>query len=295
MRSVMSMKIQKIKINGLKLQFYRWGNPRRPPLFLFHGWLDTGASFGFLCERLKEHFFCIAPDLRGYGKSGHDPNPLGYFFYEHVADAHAIFQRFSPKHPVSVLGHSLGGAILGLYAGAFPERVSHFINVEGFAFRDNPPERGPEKLRHWIEHLAVKRFQVFKDLDHFAHRLTRNNPRLLLERAKFFARFLTRRVKGGVTMAADPKQILAEPTIFPKALFYRFWENIQARCLLITAELTNMNDWIRAEDLKKEIEERLGHFPQGSQKAEIKDCGHMVHHEKPEELAGVVLDFLSKE
>ena len=154
------MKTKKIEINGLKHQFYFWGNPRKPKLFLFHGWLDTGASFHFLCEHLKEQYFCIAPDWRGYGKSEHTKSTLGYFFYEYVADAHAIFQHFSPHEPVSILGHSLGGAILGIYAGAFPERVGRFINVEGFAFKDNPPERGPEKLRHWIGtgHQAIPSF-----------------------------------------------------------------------------------------------------------------------------------------
>jgi pimeloyl-ACP methyl ester carboxylesterase len=53
-----------------------------------------------------------------------------------------------------------------------------------------------------------------------------------------------------------------------------------------------MNDWVRVKNLKKEMRERLAHFPKGSQKVEMKECGHMVHHEKPEELAELVARFL---
>lgn len=292
---MLSMKFprtRRVKINGLSLQFYHWGNPRLPKLFLFHGWLDTGASFHFLAEHLLKHFHCIAPDLRGYGKSAHSPSPLGYFFYEHVADLHEIFHHFSPKQAVRVLAHSLGGAIAGIYAGGIPERVSHFINVEGFAFRHNPPERGPEKLKHWIENLHHQRFQVFKTLGHFAERLRKNNPRLPLERAKFLSRYLAKRVSGGYTMAADPKQKLAEPYVMVRPLIYAFWEQIQAKCLLVSAESSEMNQWVKAKNLKSEIQERMRHFPKGNRKILIPDCGHMIHHERPDLLAQEVLKFL---
>lgn len=286
------MKTRKIKINGLAHQFYFWGNPKKEKLFLIHGWLDTGASFDFLAHFLKDRFFCIAPDLRGYGQSEHTRNPLGYFFHEYAADLHAMFHHFSPGKKIKVLGHSLGGAITGFYAGAFPERLSHFINVEGFSFRNNPPEKGPEKLRNWILHLHAKRFNIFSDLDHFAKRLTQTNPRLPIDRARFLAQFLTKKVKGGFTMAADPKHKLSEPTVLLKPLVYTFWRHIEAKCLLVLADQTNMNDWVQAKSLKKEIAERLRQFPRGSQKEEIKNCGHMVHHERPEELAELVLRFL---
>src|SRR3990167_1907429 len=126
------MKSFKLKINSLKFQFYTWGKSILPKLFLFHGWMESGASFHFLCEHLQKKFYCIAPDLRGFGKTEHTSNPLGYFFFEYIADAHAIFQKLAPREKVRILGHSMGGNLLSLYAGTFPEQVSHFINIEGF-------------------------------------------------------------------------------------------------------------------------------------------------------------------
>ncbi len=286
------MQTKKIRINGLKHQFYFWGNPKKPKLFLFHGWLDGAASFEFICKYLSKHFYCIAPDLRGYGKSEHAKSPLGYFFYEYLADLNEIFDHFSPKKPVKVLGHSFGGAISSFYAGVFPERISHFVNVEGFAFKDNPPNRGPEKAKAWMEGLKKQRFNTFKNLHQFAERLVKNNPRLDLEKALFISKYLSKKTKGGVTVSADPLHKLTEPYVFTKELFYPFWEAIQAKCLLISAELTEMNAWMKSPDLKKEIQERLEHFPKDSQQVEMKACGHMIHHEKPAELAKHTIDFL---
>ncbi len=287
------MKSKKIKINGLKHQFYFWGNPKKPKLFLFHGWLDTAASFEFLCRYLEKDFYCIAPDFRGYGKSEWSKSPLGYFFMEYVADLKEIFEHFSHREPVRILGHSFGGAISSFYAGAFPERVSHFINVEGFAFRDNPPERGPEKARAWLNGLSqVKAFKLFKDRRAFAERLIEINPRLPLERALWMARYQTKPEKTGVRMAADPRHLLAEPYLQSKPLFYKFWESIQAKCLLVYANLTNMNDWVKSPNLEKEMSEWFSHFPSNRQVCKIEGCGHMVHHEKPKELTDAVLKFL---
>ncbi|EKD41992.1 MAG: Hydrolase [uncultured bacterium] len=285
------MKSQKIKINGLKLNFYFWGNPKKPKLFLFHGWLDTAASFDFLCPFLEKHFYCIAPDMRGYARSEHAKNILGYFFYEYVADLHALFEKFSPKEKVRILGHSLGGAVSSVYAGTYPERVSHLINVEGYAFRDNSPDRGPEKLRNWLDHLHEVDFPSFDNLASFAKRLVLQNPRLSMDRAKFMAKYLTKKAGSKFKMAADPKHKLTEPYLFNRELLYRFWESIQAQCLLVHAEKTQMNQWVKAKEFEEEIRERITHFPKGSPFVTIPDCGHMVHHERPDLLADEVLKF----
>lgn len=286
------MKTKKIKINGLNHQFYFWGKPNNPKLFFFHGWLDCAASFEFVCEYLEKDFYCIGVDMRGYGKSEWAKSLLGYFFYEYVADLHQVFEKFSPKDPVSIVGHSFGGAISSFYAGIFPERVKNFINLEGFAFKDNPPDRGPEKARSWMEGIHKQRFNYFKDIQHFAVRMTQANPRIPIEKAKFVSKFLSKKTTKGVIASADPLHKLAEPYVFTKDLFYPFWEKIQARCLLVAAELTEMNAWMKSDDLKKEIQERLDHFPKKSKVVEIKACGHMMHYEKPEEVAALVLKFL---
>lgn len=286
------MKTKKIKINGLNQQLYLWGNPKKPKLFLFHGWLDTGASFDFICRYLKDDFYCIAPDFRGYGKSEHTKNALGYFFYEYVADVYALIHQLAPKGKIRILGHSLGGAVASIYAGAYPKKVSHFINVEGFGFQNTPMTHGPERFRKWIEGIHTKRFMIHKNIRAFARRLQKSNPRLTETRALFLAKYVIKRTKGGIVMAADTKHKMMEPYWFPVELFQVFWRKIQAKCLLVTAEKTEMSQRFKGIDFKKEMKRRFRYFPKKSKKVIIKNCGHMVHHEKPEELTKVVKPFL---
>lgn len=285
------MKTKKIRIHGLQHQFYFWGDPSKPKIFLFHGWLDTGASFDFLAPYLKD-FFLIAVDMRGYGKSEHTSNPLGYFFFEYVADMDAILHHFSPRFPVNLLGHSMGGIIASIYAGSRPKRVARLLNVEGFGFRHEEPSMAPAQAGQWLKGLHQKGFPPHENVGYFAKRLRQQNPRLPKARSLFLARHLTKKVDGKYHMAADPNHKLVEPYLFPLKHFYAFCEGILAKCLLVGAEKSEMAKRFHFKNYRRELKIRYRHFPKGTQFTMIPDCGHMVHHEKPEILAEIIRPFL---
>ena len=252
------MKNKKIKINGLNHQFYFWGSPRKPKLFFFHGWLDGAASFEWVCEYLEKDFYCIGVDLRGYGRSEWSKSPLGYFFYEYVADLKKLTDIYSPRNSLNILGHSFGGAVASIFAGTYPNRVKNFINLEGFTFRANQASSAPEKLIHWLDSFSTHpQFRVFKTQTDFAERLQKNNPRLSREKALFLAKYLVKKVRGGYQMSADPLHKLSEPYLFDKQVLYAFWNNIKARCLLVSGDLTEANLWMKSSNLKKAFQERM--------------------------------------
>jgi pimeloyl-ACP methyl ester carboxylesterase len=274
-------------INGIDYQIYTWGTPGKPILFLLHGWLDSGGSFTFLADQLSNDYYLIAPDLRGYGLSGHTSSPLGYFFFEYVADLHVLLKDFSPDRPAILLGHSLGGALASVYGGMYPARVSALINVEGFGFQ-RPGGRDPvERARDWIQGMPPKPFAVYPDLKAFAQRLQGSNPRLSSERAQVLAKYLARPVLGGYQMAADPAHRLLEPYHFPQESFAAFWQAITSPSLFVLAEASELGKWFSGAQVEQ-------NFPKNAQIKSIPDCGHMIHHEKPELLSRLVREFLSR-
>ena len=93
-------------------------------------------------------------------------------------------------------------------------------------------------------------------------------------------------------MAADPLHKLSDPYALPKEYHYSFWKSIQAKCLLVYAEKSEMNIWVQTDNLEVQLQEWRSHFPANSQWVTLPDCGHMVHHEKPEALANEVRTFL---
>ena len=98
-----------------------------PPLQILalHGWMDNSASFSFLAPLLLPLLppgsVLAAPEFAGHGHSSHSPAGL-YNTAEHSLSCLAVadglgFDRFV------LLGHSMGGGVAVVLAGAFPERV----------------------------------------------------------------------------------------------------------------------------------------------------------------------------
>ncbi len=282
-----------VTLNTLKHRITTWGKKSSPKIFLIHGWMDMGPSFNFLCDELKNNFYCIALDLRGFGLSGHTKNSLGYFYFEYLADIHALLNHFSPDEPVTLVGHSMGGNIGSLYAGTFPERVREFVNIEGFGIEDMASERGPKRVRDWIESNKKSLFKIYATLKKLATRLTEQNPKLTAEQSLFLARHLSKKVRGGFQIAADPRHKWPNPNLYQLQNIYPFWQNITARVLNVVAQNSEMAIWLKNENLHDEIDRRLAYFPKTSQKTVVPNCGHMVHLEKPKELARIIKEFLS--
>ncbi|MCP5464592.1 MAG: alpha/beta hydrolase [Deltaproteobacteria bacterium] len=282
-----------ITLNAQKFHLNLWGNPQKPLLLFLHGWLDVGASFAPMAAHLEKHYFMIAPDQRGFGKSSNTPNPLGYFFYEYLADVDQMVKRLSPNKPIRLIGHSMGGNIAGLYAGTFPEKVKTLVNIEGFGIRDMDPSEGPGRMRDWIDGMVPRRFRVYKNLQELAKRLQKTNPNLKSDMALFLAKQIGKKGPKGYQIMSDPRHKWVQPYLFRLDQIVPFWQNIQAKTLNIIAENTEMGPLLeRPKNLHKAIDQRLQYFPKSAKKIVIKDCGHMIHHEKPEELAKIIRDFV---
>ena len=116
---------------------------------MLHGWGDAGSTFQFVVDALKNDWFVIAPDWRGFGET--QGRAESYWFPDYLADLDALLKIYSPDKATNLLGHSMGGNIAGLYAGIFSDRVANLINVEGFGLADRDPEDAPANYRHWIE------------------------------------------------------------------------------------------------------------------------------------------------
>ncbi len=283
-----------VKLNGLKHTFYTWGSPKKPKIFFVHGWMDTAASFHFIASHLQDSFHCIALDLRGFGQTEHTHNPLGYFFYEYLADVHQFFNFLSPHQPIDCVGHSMGGNILSFYAGVFPQRIRSFVNLEGFGIQDMPYEQGPERMRQWLQGLNQPvPLSIYKNKEDMARRLRQVNPALDVQKSRFLASYMTKKYGKKVIVSADTRHKLPGPYLFRLENFYAFISCIQARCFLIAGGKTNMEKWMKGKgSFGKELKKRLRRYPASSKKIILPDCGHMMHHEQPAQLAELICNFL---
>jgi pimeloyl-ACP methyl ester carboxylesterase len=277
-------------IRNLRYHVRTWGDARSPKLFLLHGWMDVSASFQFLVDCLERDWYVIAPDWRGFGLTEWARD--GYWFPDYYADLDALLDVYEPKAPVSLVAHSMGGNIAGVYAGVRPHRVAKLISLEGFGASRTKPEDAPARFERWLDEvLDPPQFGPYASFDAVAARLKKNNARLADDKALFLAQHWAKQIAPGVvTLNSDPKHKMVNPVLNRIEEVFACWQRITAPVLWVSGADSSARGW-RA-DIASQLAERKAAIPNLSEVV-LPECGHMMHHDQPEQLARVIEDFLT--
>ncbi len=276
-----------IVLRARRMHFCVWGDPAAPKLFLLHGWGDVSASFQFVVDALRRDWHVIAPDWRGFG--GSQWNEGAYWFPDYIADLDAVLTHFSPQEPARLVGHSLGGNAATLYAGIRPERVAGIVNLEGFGLKPTDPADAPDRYAKWLGQLHEGAgFRVYADRAAFAQRLRDDNPRLTPARAEFLAAHLAEEADGGVRIAADPCHRWVNPILYRIEEMKACWQRVSAPTLWVRgSDSAYWREHIAGED---DYRQRLA-CCRNARDVLLADCGHNLHHDRPEEVARLIEEF----
>ncbi len=283
-----------LTVRGLRTHVRHWGREGAPKLFMVHGWMDVSASFQFVVDCLQQDWHVIAPDWRGFGLSERSHSDT-YWFPDYVADLDAMLDHYSPDEAVNLLGHSMGGNVVGIYAGTRPERVRRLINLEGFGMPASKPEKAPARYAKWLDEMrAPPSLRTYPSQAAVAARLQKTNPRLLDARAQFLAQhWASQNDAGEWEILGDPNHKKPTPLGYQVEEVMACWSAISAPVLWVEAEDTNMWQWMGPrEEARIEVDRRLGHLKTVTSRM-MKDAGHMLHHDQPEQLAAMVEAFLA--
>ncbi len=279
-----------LDVRGLRYHCRAWGDRRAPLLVMLHGWMDVSASFQFVVDALAQEWRVIAPDWRGYGLtqwSGAD----SYWFPDYLGDLDVLLRVFSPTEPVRLAGHSMGGNVACLYAGIRPQRIARLINLEGFGLRSSDPADAPQRYATWLDELAEpQRFRDYASFDELAARLCDANPRLVRPRAEFLARHWGAEAPDGrVVLRSDPAHKRIYPVLYRLKEAQACWRRVTAPVLWVEGALSQTARALRLDE--RQIAARRSAFANLVTHT-LPDAGHMLHHDQPEALAGIVEAFL---
>ena len=279
-----------LQIRGLRYHMRTWGDPRDPKLVLLHGWMDVSASFQFLVDALRRDWYVIAPDWRGFGLSEWVAG--GYWFPDYIGDLEALVAQVSPDAPVSLVGHSMGGNVAGLYAGVRPDRVAKLALLEGFGLPGTTASGAPKRYAKWLDELAEPRsFKPYASFEEVEDRLMQNNRRLSRERAHFLAPHWAKRLDSGeVVLNSDPAHKMVNPVLYRLEEALACWEQITAPVLWVWGDGHWLRQWLK--DNQADLERRRAAFRNLTEHT-LPDAGHMMHHDQPEALAAVLEEFLA--
>jgi haloacetate dehalogenase len=119
-----------IEANGIRQHVVEAGNG--PPVFLLHGFPETGYAWRYQIPALAEKYRVIVPDLRGYGET--EKPASGYDKRNMALDIRELMRKLKlPK--IALVGHDRGARVATRLTKDHPELVDRLVVM------DNVPTR----------------------------------------------------------------------------------------------------------------------------------------------------------
>ena len=242
-----------------------------PPIVILHGLFGSARNWGAIARRLAEQHRVFALDLRNHGAS---PWTASMDYAEMAGDVRAFVERRN-LGPVALVGHSMGGKVGMVLALQAPALVERLVVV------DIAPVRYPPAYLSFVEAMRGV------DLDRAARRaevgarLADGVPdegvrQFLLQNLVAEEGRLRWRVNLDTLETAMPA--LSDFPDFPDDAAY------EGPTLFVAGA---RSDYVQPEH--RAAIRRL--FPKASL-VRLRDAGHWIHAERPEEFLDTLLPFL---
>ena len=193
----------------------------------------------------------------------------------------------------------MGGNVAMMYAGVRPARIRRLVNLEGFGMPATQPAQAPARYAQWIDEIRkLERgemdLKAYDDLAGVAQRLMKTNRRLAQNRADWLAGHWARPdAQGRWTILGDPAHKITSAQLFRLDEALALYEAITAPVLAVEASDDSLGLWWKGRYSLQEYHQRLTHV-RDCRTAVVQDAGHMLHHDQPQAVAGLIEGFLSE-
>jgi pimeloyl-ACP methyl ester carboxylesterase len=288
-----------VAVRNLRYHVQVWGEPapEKTPLVLVHGWMDVAASYQFVVDALSHDHYVIAPDWRGYGQtdSGGVDN---YWFPDYLADLDFLLDHYAPGQQVNLVGHSMGGNVVMLYAGVRPERIRRLVNLEGFGMPATTPDQAPGRYAKWMDelkklHKGEMDLKAYDTAAGVARRLMKTNPRLSADKANWLAEhWANENAEGKWSILGQPAHKISNAQLYRVEEVLEIYKCISMPVLAVEASDNSLDMWWKGKFTLAQYHERI-RVVQQLEIGRIEDAGHMMHHDQPEVLAAMIERFIS--
>lgn len=282
------------QVNGIRLHYAECGGENRELVLLLHGFPEFWYSWRHQLPVLGQYYHTVAPDLRGYNLSD-KPDGVDHYAIEHlVKDVVGLIDYFGAEK-AAIVGHDWGAGVAWGIAQQAPQRVSKLVVMQvppAAAWRENLTFR--QLLRSWymlffqlpcIPEWAIRRndfnaidrsfremiikTDAFSDVDIDLYKEAIRRPGALNAAVNYYranvGRLMFRRKQDGGARPQDHR--VPMPTLF----------------IFAEQDFAIIPDTVRG----------VQNYVSGSyREVRIRESGHWVQNEAPEEVNRALLEFL---
>lgn len=264
-----------VPINGTDVYYeYYKHESSRETLVLLHGFLSSTFSFRRLIPLLKTEFNVVSVDLPPFGKSGKSRQFV--YSYENLAKTVIQLSEKLGFEKVTLVGHSMGGQIVLNVAHSKPELVDQAVLLcsSGYMKRMRPHLIFSSYIPffHLYVKLYLQRSGVKQNLKNVVHDHSMIDDEMLYG---YLSPFLEDDIFRALTRMIRDR----EGDLPPAAL-----KRIETPCLLIWGEHDRV--------VPLHIGKRLNKDLKNSKLVVLKDTGHLVPEERPEDVLQHIKRFM---
>jgi pimeloyl-ACP methyl ester carboxylesterase len=279
---------REVVANELRHHVLEWDGGGRTTVLCLHGFLDLAWGFAPVAPSLAEAgYHVVAPDLRGHGDTDRVGAGGYYYFMDYIHDVADLVDRLA-RERLALVGHSMGGAVALMFAGAFPGRPERVAAMESVYARQR--EENPPRLAHeWVQAVRRARLagpRVLPTIEDCAERIRRHDPRCPPDLALFLAERGTTPAPGGRAFKHDPVHLTRSPYPFRADLWKAYFAAITCPVLLLEGGASEVSP-------PPDMPERLAAFVRPPRRAVVEGAGHMMIRHQPAEVARLLLEFLA--
>ena len=134
-RQAMAAHLEKHSVQAGDTRWVYYEGGEGPTIVLLHGFAANKEVWLEVAKILTPHFHLIIPDMPGWGESSRNASTsASYNADAQAARLQAFVQTLGLKSFV-LIGHSLGGAVAGVYAADHPEQVRELALIDAYGLK----------------------------------------------------------------------------------------------------------------------------------------------------------------
>ncbi|XP_054459845.1 serine hydrolase-like protein [Anoplopoma fimbria] len=271
-----------------------WGPDHGRPVLCLHGWADNCGTFNTLIPLLPNECRYVAVDLSGHGWSSHRSPGVFYSFPEYVMDVRRVVDALHWSQ-FSIIGHSMGGNIAGMFSALYPEMVDAVVLLDSYGFLPTDLKEMIKVMRQGMDQM-VEFYKQTEDkkrvytYEKAVERLSAANPTLSEQSVHILLERGLVQVEGGMVFTRDFRINLKNIVRISLEQGLELQSRIKAPVLVVLAE-DGFEKLLSGQD--KKIASAIVQAYKDRKHTVVTVPGdHHVHLNQPEVVAPLVSDFL---